>query len=698
MNPITFKLKGKDTQGLFEIDGNATISDVMVSIPEPVDVTPPIITIEGIQDYTTVDNSELILHGIVTDDATVRSVDVQVNDGAWVLAALERPNWNLTITLAEGLNNIKVRAYDISNNSAIKTIALNYVKPIPVPEPIPTTNLIKNPGFENGAEKPINWELVQYSNSIPEYTTESHSGSKAIKISLIGTIDMISGEPRSDYIQAFPNQAYKASAWVKTQGLGGTNMPTVRVVELDAAKNWIRQNNLPVFGKDATDWTQKSLEFTTQPNTAYMYMYANIWNGNGTFWLDDVELVLVGTPSNPIPAPIPDPVPEPIPDTTSTYNYVSPFNKVGESIVKVLPDKTLSINGKRVFPQTFITICKNTISTEQNAANLKRMQVYTADMVGYGYRSSDLPAYVENGVGVMPMVGHFPVNSPALFGYYQTDEPELPKHASCKQIYDDIKSQDPNHIVLTGVWHDGIQWEDTADVIWFGLYPYKDAAWIRALGTRDETLYKYEYIVKTNILLGTQDFDTTTRPFWPVLQALSAPDDASALPTTKEETKALIYTALTMNVKGLAYWSYSWTPNDSGLWKDQQKVSEHIAIANEINSISDILLLPTKDYSWEFHKGNGSVKFSNNPVKWRGYQQLNYLLKRFEATHYLIVVNKDAMPITTSITISGLTGSATVIELGLAEAGSIPGRTIPAENGQFMDVLLGLGVKIYQII
>jgi len=217
------------------------------------------------------------------------------------------------------------------------------------------------------------------------------------------------------------------------------------------------------------------------------------------------------------------------------------------------------------------------------------------------------------------------------------------------------------------------------------------------LGTRDETLYKYEYIVKTNILLGTQDFDTTTRPFWPVLQALSAPDDASALPTTKEETKALIYTALTMNVKGLAYWSYSWTPNDSGLWKDQQKVSEHIAIANEVNSISDILLWPTKDYSWEFHKGNGSVKFSSNPGKWRGYQQLNYLLKQIGSIHYLIVVNKDAAPTTTSITISGLTGSGTVTELGLVEAGSIPGRTIPAENGQFMDVIPGLGVKIYKI-
>jgi len=123
MESITFKLKGKDTQGLFEIDGNVTISDIMVSIPEPIDVTPPIITIDGIQDGATVDTGDITLHGIVTDDAAVRSVDVQVNDGAWVVAALERPNWTITLTIAEGLNNIKVRAYDISNNSAIKTMS-----------------------------------------------------------------------------------------------------------------------------------------------------------------------------------------------------------------------------------------------------------------------------------------------------------------------------------------------------------------------------------------------------------------------------------------------------------------------------------------------------------------------------------------------------------------------------------------------
>jgi len=34
----------------------------------------------------------------------------------------------------------------------------------------------------------------------------------------------------------------------KTQNTGGSNTPVARVVELDANKNWIRQNNiLPVF-------------------------------------------------------------------------------------------------------------------------------------------------------------------------------------------------------------------------------------------------------------------------------------------------------------------------------------------------------------------------------------------------------------------------------------------------------------------
>ncbi len=380
------------------------------------------------------------------------------------------------------------------------------------------------------------------------------------------------------------------------------------------------------------------------------------------------------------------------------FKYVSPFNNVS-SVVTVNEDKILNINGKKVFPQVFITICKNTITFEQCNENLNKTNIYTGDMPGYGFRRSDLPSYTSNGIGVMPMVGHFPVDAPTLLGYYQTDEPEMPQHDKLKQIYNTIKAADKNHIIVTSVWHDGIRWEDTADVIWFGLYPYKDVSWINDMGSRDKTLYKYEYIVKTNILLGINDFDNTTKPFWPVLQALSTPDDARALPTTKEETRAQTYTAITMNVKGLAYWSYSWTPNDAGLWKDQAKVDEHRKISNEINYLSDILVLPTKDYSWEYRKGT-DVSFSKTltfDLDGRTRTNFNYMLKQYGNISYLIVVNKDPSEISNvGITINGLNATSAKT-IGLIEAGSNPGKTLAVSNGTFIDSFAGLDVNIYEI-
>ena len=67
----------------------------------------------------------------------------------------------------------------------------------------------------------------------------SYSGSKSIKISISGTTDHISGYPQSDLIPAESHTYYTVSVWGKTENSGGTNTPAVRVVELDANKNWL---------------------------------------------------------------------------------------------------------------------------------------------------------------------------------------------------------------------------------------------------------------------------------------------------------------------------------------------------------------------------------------------------------------------------------------------------------------------------
>ena len=74
-----------------------------------------------------------------------------------------------------------------------------------------------------------------------------------------------------------------------TEGAGGTNAPAVRIVELDSTLKTLRQTNI-VFSKGSNAWAQKSIIINTTSNTSFAYVYANIWNGYGTFRMDDVEV------------------------------------------------------------------------------------------------------------------------------------------------------------------------------------------------------------------------------------------------------------------------------------------------------------------------------------------------------------------------------------------------------------------------
>jgi Carbohydrate binding domain len=171
------------------------------------------------------------------------------------------------------------------------------------------TNLALNPSFESGKTIPLNWEFVTQNGNTPVWDTRSHTGSKSVKISVSGTTNRISGYPQSDIITAQPLTSYVISVWGKTEKAGGSNTPAVRVVELDANKKSLGQINLPVFSKGTNAWTQKTLQFKTGSTTKYIYIYANIWNGYGTFWMDDVELSLkntsLSTPAPTTPAPTP---------------------------------------------------------------------------------------------------------------------------------------------------------------------------------------------------------------------------------------------------------------------------------------------------------------------------------------------------------------------------------------------------------
>ncbi len=58
---------------------------------------------------------------------------------------------------------------------------------------------------------------------------------------------------------------------------------------------WINPKSL------SNDWAQKQTVFRTSNNASWVYIYADIWQGYGTFWFDDVQLYEIGTDRNIIP-------------------------------------------------------------------------------------------------------------------------------------------------------------------------------------------------------------------------------------------------------------------------------------------------------------------------------------------------------------------------------------------------------------
>jgi len=156
-----------------------------------------------------------------------------------------------------------------------------------------TVNLAPNPGFELGTTTPLSWTLGTH------WTwdaSEVHSGSRSIKIVVPPPTDTVSTIARSLNFPLTPDTIYDFSAWARTEGVGGTYPPAIRLVELDAVGNVLRdeqgywvQHNLST-ARGTSDWQHLQVTFSTQSDCRQGYIYANIWYGYGTAWFDDVAL------------------------------------------------------------------------------------------------------------------------------------------------------------------------------------------------------------------------------------------------------------------------------------------------------------------------------------------------------------------------------------------------------------------------
>ena len=297
------------------------------------------------------------------------------------------------------------------------------------------------------------------------------------------------------------------------------------------------------------------------------------------------------------------------------------------------------------------------------------------------------------------------INGQKFFGYYQMDEPSSDDVSSVSAAYNSIKSQDVNHPVILNAYTDMMTWYRYTDVLTWDSYPFLNDY------TIGDAMYVYEIQSDYNFFKGSE-VNSIGKPVWAVLQAngvpytLSGMGSTSFLVPTPAQIRLNTYTALTTDAKGIVFWGYIvWGDNVNvqlGLSKNSSLHSSVKQISTELRSFNDWLVSPTVDYSWGFRVGK-KITFDKVISRHIDQKQFttnwNYILKNYNGTYYLIVVNKEPKPIpNVTITISGLSGSLTATTIGIETQGSgRAGRNVPVSNGTFTDSFDGNVVHIYQI-
>lgn len=402
------------------------------------------------------------------------------------------------------------------------------------------------------------------------------------------------------------------------------------------------------------------------------------------------------------------------------------------SSITINSDKTINVNGNKTFPVYMYSYCNKTFENNCGvpACDPSKNGVFLFSGGGgdsytnvQGQKAAYESAgelYTLKGSDINNISNNAPtlITSPSFFGYYSIDEPDLngKTTADTMNIFNNVKAKDPNHPVILNICCSGNMktWAPSADIMSWDNYTIRDRSsylgdparyWPRA-----DSIYVYEQWSDQNVLNGFHDVNQVGKPVWAVIQA-NGVKEGDRLPPTPQEARANTYTAITMDVKGIGYWSYlGWggsnTPTaqfpncTSGLYNNSSLYNYYKQLGNELTSLNNILIFPTKDYQWHYHPGT-QVNFSNvitKTVLQKSRTNFNYTLKEQGSTKYLIVVNKDASSITTDITVSGLTGTMTAKTLGLETSGSSrAGRTLTVTNGKFTDSFDGYAAHVYEV-
>ncbi|MBU4017526.1 hypothetical protein KKF69_08705 [Patescibacteria group bacterium] len=415
--------------------------------------------------------------------------------------------------------------------------------------------------------------------------------------------------------------------------------------------------------------------------------------------------------------------------------------EVEASTVIINPDKTISINGVKTFPVGLYQICAsgdgdNYEPCSTSISKVKDKFYYSADVWGTSSGSNEWRSVTDmfEAAGIYweayesSSVPADYITKPHFLGWRLDDEPDccsagdVISISEMENAYRAVKAKDPNHPALLNI--SGVDafypsslksFANAADILSWDTYTHKSSSlWTRAQANfaweQNSWQAGFEAYGDSNSANTFNNVNDVGKPVWTILQASAE----WGWTLSAQEIRTLTYTAITLDIKGITYWSYkgydsSASNNLPGLVKNAAELALYNTQAQELKSLNDILVSRTNSFRWDKHKSSDNVSFSNtyNVTLWRDgpRSNFNWILKENETNDekYLIVVNKGGTQITTTITIAELTGSHNVTYLGTWASGS--GRSTASDishkltvnNGQFTDAFDPFAVHIYQI-
>lgn len=175
-------------------------------------------------------------------------------------------------------------------------------------EPLPTTNLIRNPGFEEEAPRGgvAHWNLPRPSQLSPEHRVEADSseqvsGKRSLKcVQIEGRLDRTAhARALQKGIPVIPGRRYMLSGSIKRAG--GDSQTVIMLWWRGEGNKSIGNRKFPASGKMRHDWKHVSAAATAPPQArcAEIQVFMYPADAQGTAFFDDLSLNLLPESGNP---------------------------------------------------------------------------------------------------------------------------------------------------------------------------------------------------------------------------------------------------------------------------------------------------------------------------------------------------------------------------------------------------------------